>query len=67
MAVPPILGSSYLKKVSKNIGGKLKKLAKPLIGGGIGDKMDKGNLWIVPGFTVLVFACLWTTKLYVFY
>lgn len=63
MAVPPILGSSYLKKLHKNIGGKLKKLSRPLIAGGIGDKMDKGNLWIVPGFTLLVFACLWTTKL----
>jgi hypothetical protein len=63
MAVPPILGSSYLKKLSKNVGGKLKKLARPLIGGGIGDKTDKGNLWVVPGFTLLVFAGLWTTKL----
>uniref|UniRef100_A0A914KIS1 Innexin n=2 Tax=Meloidogyne incognita TaxID=6306 RepID=A0A914KIS1_MELIC len=63
MAVPPILGSSYLRKLSKNIGGKLKRLSRPLISGGIGDKMDKGNLWIVPGFTILIFACLWTTKL----
>ncbi|KAI1700459.1 innexin domain-containing protein [Ditylenchus destructor] len=63
MAMPVMLGRDYLNHVWKGTGGKLKNLVKPLLKDGIGDKMDKGNLWVVPGFTLLVFAILWTTKL----
>jgi hypothetical protein len=58
-----ILGGEYLNKLWRGTGSKLKALAKPLIKDGIGDRMDRGNLWVVPGFTILVFAILWTTKL----
>uniref|UniRef100_A0A914I5F9 Innexin n=1 Tax=Globodera rostochiensis TaxID=31243 RepID=A0A914I5F9_GLORO len=61
--VAPILGTEIFRKGWLHIGGRLKKLARGLVKDGIGDKMDKGNLWIVPGFTILVFAGLWTTKL----
>lgn len=61
--MPVMLGRDYLNHVWKGTGGKLKNLVKPLLKDGIGDKMDKGNLWVVPGFTLLVFAILWTTKL----
>ncbi|KAL3096299.1 hypothetical protein niasHS_004937 [Heterodera schachtii] len=61
--VPPILGTEIFRKGWTHIGGRMKKLARGLVKDGIGDKMDKGNLWIVPGFTILVFAGLWTTKL----
>ena len=30
---------------------------------GIGDTMDTLNLWIAAGFTMLVFAFLWTCRL----
>jgi hypothetical protein len=61
--VLPMIGIDHLNKLSKNINGRFKKVLTPLLKDGIGDKMDKGNLWIVPGFTVLAFAVLWTTKL----
>uniref|UniRef100_A0A914QZW0 Uncharacterized protein n=1 Tax=Panagrolaimus davidi TaxID=227884 RepID=A0A914QZW0_9BILA len=61
--VLPMIGSDILTKLNKNVHGRFKKLLTPLLKDGIGDKMDKGNLWIVPGFTVLAFAVLWTTKL----
>lgn len=61
--VLPMIGIDYLSKLGKGLNGKFKSLFAPLLKDGIGDRMDKGNLWIVPGFTVLAFAVLWTTKL----
>nr|CAD2171990.1 unnamed protein product [Meloidogyne enterolobii] len=58
-----MLGSEYLNHLWKGGSGKLKALARPLLKDGIGDRMDKGNLWVIPGFTMFVFAVLWTTKL----
>lgn len=58
-----MIGGEYLNKLFGSTTGKLKKLAKPLFKDGVGDLMDKGNLFIVPGFTLLAFAVLWTTKL----
>lgn len=58
-----MIGIDYLSKIGKTLNGRFKKLLNPLFKDGIGDKMDKGNLWIVPGFTILAFAILWTTKL----
>uniref|UniRef100_A0A914CY59 Innexin n=1 Tax=Acrobeloides nanus TaxID=290746 RepID=A0A914CY59_9BILA len=59
----PMIGGEYINKLFGSTTGKLKKLAKPLFRDGVGDLMDKGNLWIVPGFTLFAFAVLWTTKL----
>lgn len=59
----PMVGYEYISKLGNSLGGKLKNLAKPLLKDGIGDHMDKGNLWIVPGFTILAFSVLWATKL----
>ncbi|KAH7724106.1 innexin family protein [Aphelenchoides avenae] len=59
----PMIGYEYISKLGNSLGGKLKNLAKPLLKDGIGDTMDKGNLWIVPGFTILAFSVLWATKL----
>lgn len=63
MRMLPVIGDEYISKLGQNFRNKLKKLARPLFTDGIGDIMDKGNLWIVPGFTLLAFAVLWTTKL----
>ncbi|KAL3076337.1 hypothetical protein niasHS_013608 [Heterodera schachtii] len=59
----PMVGGVYLGHLWRGTTGKLRALARPLLKDGIGDRMDKGNLWVVPGFTLLVFAILWTTKL----
>uniref|UniRef100_A0A915D5K0 Innexin n=1 Tax=Ditylenchus dipsaci TaxID=166011 RepID=A0A915D5K0_9BILA len=59
----PMIGIEYLNKIGGQLRGKLSKLARPLLKDGIGDKMDKGNLWLVPGFTIFAFAILWTAKL----
>ena len=59
----PMIGGDYLSHLWKGGTGKLKALVRPLLKDGIGDRMDKGNLWVVPGFTLFVFAILWTTKL----
>ena len=56
-------GMDRVIKMGKYTNDALKKLVNPLFKDGIGDKMDKGNLWIVPGFTIFAFAILWTTKL----
>uniref|UniRef100_A0A915D6J5 Innexin n=1 Tax=Ditylenchus dipsaci TaxID=166011 RepID=A0A915D6J5_9BILA len=61
--VLPMIGMEYLGKMTGQMTGKLKKLTRPLLKDGIGDKMDKGNLWLVPGFTMFAFAVLWTIKL----
>lgn len=58
-----MVGYEYISKLGGNLRGTIKKAVKPLLKDGIGDTMDKGNLWIVPGFTLLAFAVLWTTKL----
>uniref|UniRef100_A0A914HMK1 Innexin n=1 Tax=Globodera rostochiensis TaxID=31243 RepID=A0A914HMK1_GLORO len=62
MALPMVSGV-YLDHLWRGTTRKLRALARPLLKDGIGDRMDKGNLWVVPGFTLLVFGILWTTKL----
>uniref|UniRef100_A0A183CFN7 Innexin n=1 Tax=Globodera pallida TaxID=36090 RepID=A0A183CFN7_GLOPA len=59
----PMVGGVYLDHLWRGTSRKLRAMARPLLKDGIGDRMDKGNLWVVPGFTLLVFAILWTTKL----
>ncbi|KAI1699587.1 innexin domain-containing protein [Ditylenchus destructor] len=59
----PMIGLEYLNKIGGELRSKLKKAVRPLLKDGIGDRMDKGNLWLVPGFTIFAFAILWTAKL----
>jgi len=58
-----MVGIVYLTKLGRNMNDRLQKAIAPLLKDGIGDKMDKGNLWIVPGLTLFIFAILWCTKL----
>lgn len=59
----PMLGYEQISKWGNSLGGKLKNLTKPLRMSGIGDKVDKGNMRILPGITILAFSVLWATKM----
>jgi hypothetical protein len=41
----------------------VKPLARSLVKGGVGDRSDRGNLWLVPGLALLLFVVIWTAKL----
>jgi hypothetical protein len=43
--------------------GKFKGPIKQRLKGGIGDGMDTCNLWVVPFFTLFLFAILWASQL----
>lgn len=58
-----MVGYEYISKAGNSLRSRIKKAVKPLLKDGIGDTMDRGNLWVVPGFTIFAFAVLWTTKL----
>lgn len=62
-AMPTMIGMEYLNKIGGQLRGRLKRLVRPLLKDGIGDRMDRGNLWIVPGFTLFAFSLLWCAKL----
>jgi len=62
-AMPTMIGMDYLNKIGGQLRVRLKRLARPLLKDGIGDRMDRGNLWIVPGFTLFAFSLLWCAKL----
>lgn len=54
----PMLGRDYLNHVWKGTGGKLKALVRPLLKDGIGDRMDKGNLYVFLTNSLIKFSLI---------